>query len=137
MNYAIQLSERQRLIAKVLCWYLVLCILFPPFYKNYPGGGSEGFGFSFVLSNPHNGRIDTLQLAFQAVIGVFVAAIAILLEGPVHTSTPPADIQERMNIRVSLDQLSERISKTSFDIETERLRINELERTTHVRQKLI
>lgn len=127
MSYSIQFNDRQRLFAKVLCWYLVLCILFPPFYKNYPGGGSAGFGFGFVLSNPHDARIDTLQLLLQSLVGFFVAVIAIFLEGPVRTEKPSVELQFLKEIRMTLDDLAERIHKTSFDIETERLRINELD----------
>lgn len=126
MNYAIQLNDRQRLIVKVLCGYLALCTLFPPFYASSPGGGTVGFGFHFLLSPPDSGRIDTAQLLFQWLPAVFIAAVAVLLDGPLRSGLPQAEPQQLKGINISIDSLSARIFKTAFDIETERLRINEL-----------
>lgn len=126
MNYAIQLNDRQRLIVKVLCGYLALCTLFPPFYASYPGGGTIGFGFHFLLSPPDKGRIDTAQLLFQWLPAVFIATVAVLLGGPLRSESPPQAPQDLKGVGASIDRLWEGSSKTAFDIETERLRINEL-----------
>lgn len=73
------LNHRQQTILKVFCAYLVITMLWPPFYIGVQGGGVFGLGFGFLFAPPHDrGRVDAAQLLAQRLLGAVIAGVLML-----------------------------------------------------------
>lgn len=72
------LNQRQQTILKVLCAYLTITMLWPPFYFGGGGGYNPGLGYGFLFSPPEDGRVDATQLMAQWLLGAIVSGVAIL-----------------------------------------------------------
>ena len=76
----IELNKRQQKILIIFSAYLIITMLFPPFYIGGNGGNSIGLGYGFLFKPPNDrGRVDVAQLLAQWLFGGLISVIAAYL----------------------------------------------------------